>query len=338
MKPAHEATPPKLSVVLPCYNEAEGLVSLHRRLADTLDSLRLTFEIIFVDDGSSDGTWAEIEAISRRDAHVRGIRFSRNFGHQAALLAGLEVSKGQAAVVMDSDGQHPPELIPQMVDRWLKGAEVVNTLREEVGGQSIFKRVSSALYYRFFTKLTGIRMRAGQADFRLMDRKVIDAVLTVRNRRPFFRGFVAWVGFRQEYLAYKPEIRLAGTSKYSLSRMLLLALDGSISFSYTPIRITAFLGLGMTLFSFAYGLYAIIVRLFLAESMENLAPGWASIASLLSFGFGVIFMQLGLIGEYVARLYIEGGVRPIYIVAEHLGPQVSDDENLKRLSTPVPSR
>ena len=306
----------KLSVVLPCFNEEDNVRPMMEALAELDQGLSCRIETIFVDDGSSDSTWARIREASAEFQNVRGVRFSRNFGHQAALLAGLGYATGDAVVTMDADLQHPPSLLPAMLDSWRKGAEVVTTTRRDDKKLPLVKRVTSALFYRLFRLLTGLPITAGQADFRLLDRKVVRALLDFKENGLFLRGLVCWMGFKHDDLVYSAGQRHAGRTKYSARRMVLLALDSAFSFSNIPLRIGLIVGLGMTGLCFTYGLYALVVRVFFHKYFVNLVSGWASLAVLISFMFGLLFIQIGLLGEYLARVYMECKGRPRYIVSE----------------------
>ncbi len=314
----------KLSFVVPCYNEEENVGSIVAAILQQGLQARYDLELILVDDGSSDGTWAAIQSASSMHPSLRGLRLSRNFGQQAALLAGLTSAPGAAGVSMDADLQHPPALLPDMVGCWRDGAKIVTTTRIDTTRTPWPKRLTARLYYRLFKLLTGLPLAAGQADYRLLDQKVVQAILSCREGNLFLRGLISWVGFPRQNLAYEVQPRHAGSTKYSWKKMLMLALDGAFSFSNTPLRLGLGLGLCVTALAFAYGLYAVAVRLFFKESFGELVPGWASLAGLISLMFGLLFMQLGLMGEYLARVYMEAKGRPQFIVADAVEGKVRE--------------
>jgi len=305
----------RFSLIVPCFNEESNIGPLLDNIFSAMEHFP-DFELIFVDDRSTDDTWKEIKKASSEDSRVKGIRLSRNFGHQAALLAGLTQSTGKGAIIsLDADLQHPPEIIPMLIKKWEKGAQVVNTIRKDNNSTSFAKRISSKAFYKIFSFLAGSKLEPGQADFRLMDRVVVDAILALKERKPFFRGLISWMGFKQEVIHFNAPPRFSGKTKYTLRKMILLAVDGSISFSYIPIRFSILMGFCMTCFALSYGLYAIIVKLFFSH-LQGFIPGWASIIALISLFFGVLYIQVGLIGEYIARIYIEGKTQPIYVISE----------------------
>ncbi|MCX7634210.1 MAG: glycosyltransferase family 2 protein [Syntrophales bacterium] len=306
---------PDLSIVVPLYNEEGSITALYGALTSVLTSMGLTYEIILVDDGSTDGTPEQAEIIASQDDRVRIITLSRNFGHMTALTAGLDHAIGRAVITMDGDLQHPPELLPVLVERWQDGAEVVNTIRQERLPLFSFKRFSAVLFYRLFSWMGGIRMPPNAADFRLLDRKVVDALKTLRERGRFIRGLVSWVGFRQDFVAYEPQRRGTGRSKYPLKRMLSFAVDGIVSFSSLPLRAAVYLGLAVAGISFLDLLYALYIRLFTDRAVE----GWTSLLVAVLFLGGVQLIFLGVIGEYLSRIYEETKQRPLYIIKKRKG-------------------
>jgi len=312
----------KISIVLPCFNE-EGNIQI---LVETLTRLPLSHvdtEIIFVDDGSSDRTWEAIKKASSADARVRGVRLARNFGHQPALLAGLSVARGEAIISLDGDMQHPPELIVRMLDLWADGAEVVTTTRKFDERLPFVKKITSPLFYKTFSLLTGLDIQPGQADFRLLDRKVLDTVLSCGEKFFFIRGMISWVGYRRVDLEYTPNERHAGESKYNLRRMLRFAADGIFSFSVLPIRFSLITGCLVLSFCLLYALYAVTVHFGLFPGASDAIPGWASLVVIICSMFGMLFVQLGIIGEYIGRIYSEVKGRPRFIVSEQCSSEVT---------------
>ncbi|MCS7243034.1 MAG: glycosyltransferase family 2 protein [Candidatus Caldatribacterium sp.] len=300
----------RLSVVVPVFNEEEVLPETYRRLTEVMEGLALPYEIVFVDDGSKDQSPRLLDELARRDPRVRVIHFSRNFGHQAAITAGLDYARGEAVVVIDADLQDPPEVIPEMVAKWQEGYEVVYGQRVRREGETLFKRLTASFFYRLLRFMTDIDIPLDTGDFRLMDRKVVEVMKLLREKNRFIRGLVAWVGFRQIALPYVRHRRLAGTTKYPLRKMLRLAWDGITAFSNKPLKVAAYLGLALSLFSFLY-LVAIVVAKLLGKST---VPGWASLAVMNLFFSGIILIILGIMGEYLGRMYEEAKNRPLYIV------------------------
>jgi len=306
---------PVLSIVLPAYNEADNLRDACAQLAKVLDSTNLRWEIIIADDGSQDATWSEILALHRADSRVKGVQLSRNFGHQYALFAGLTHAAGDAVISMDADLQHPPELIPELVEQWRAGYKIVNTVRLDPRTLSAFKRVTSALYYTMLSKLSGVPMRRGMSDCRLLDRQVLDELASFGEAGLFLRGLVMWVGYPMTWVPFACRDRLRGESKYTLKKMFLFALDGVTSFSVVPLRIGVLIGALTSLLAFGELTYALVMKL----SGGRTVPGWASAVSVVSFLFGVLFILLGLIGEYVGRILIEVRRRPRFLINARIG-------------------
>lgn len=310
----HEAQ--MLSVVVPSYNEETVLLETHRRLSAALQALEgLNHEIIYVDDGSGDGTFDILKDLCSEDDHVKVIRFSRNFGHQMAVSAGIEHATGDAVVLIDADLQDPPEVIREMVAQWRKGYKVAYGLRTDRAGETRFKRWSAKVFYRFINLLSAVDIPVDTGDFRLMDRMVVDALLAMPERDRFVRGMISWVGFSQVAVPYRRERRFAGDSKYPFFRMVRFATDGILSFSIVPLRIATFVGFMTVVVAFLGIGYVLFVRL----STDSWVPGWAGLIIAVLFMGGVQLLSLGVIGEYVGRIYGETKQRPIYLVQERLG-------------------
>jgi dolichol-phosphate mannosyltransferase len=306
---------PTLSVVAPAFNEADNLERFHEEVEAVLDGLGLSWELILVDDGSRDATWEAIRALHARDPRVRGVRFSRNFGHQYALLAGLSRARGDAVVSMDADLQHPPPVIAELVAEWRKGSTIVHTVRRDPETVSWFKRVSSRLFYRLFSFLSGTHLSAGMADFRLLDRQVVRNLLDFPEEGLFLRGLVHWIGFPSSSVTFECQPRFAGTTSYTLKKMLRFAWTGVTSFSLVPLRLSILLGFVTSLFAFEQGVEAVYRKLVLHETV----PGWAQLMVVSTLLFGVLFIMLGIVGEYVGRVLVEVRRRPRFIVREELG-------------------
>lgn len=307
---------PLISIVVPAFNETENIPVLHQRLQAVLDSgLRCRWELILVDDGSRDNTWKVICELCERQANVRGIRLSRNFGHQYALMAGLEYAAGDAVITMDCDLQHPVEALPQMIDAWMSSHQIVKMVRQDAPHTGLLKKWTSRLYYALFTWLSDVPMRPGLADFRLIDRQVLEELKRFQEEGLFLRGLVEWVGFRSCELPYQAADRMRGTSQYSVKKMLKLAWHGVSSFSILPLRIGMIFGIAGTVLSILGILYALYGKWIQGE----VVPGWASIVMGTSLLFSLLFVYLGILGEYIGRIVIEVRNRPRFIVMEKKG-------------------
>jgi glycosyltransferase involved in cell wall biosynthesis len=305
-----------LSIVVPCYNEAAVLPEFHRRVVAVLEQCADTsFEIVYTDDGSHDQTPNLLRQLQASDARVRVVTLSRNFGHQIALSAGLGHASGEAVVIIDADLQDPPEVIPEMIARWRDGYQVVYGLRAGRAGETVFKRWTAKGFYRLINKLSAIEIPLDVGDFRLLDRKVVDVLLAMPERDRFVRGMISWIGFRQVAVIYDRAPRVAGESKYPLVKMLRFAVDSVISFSFVPLRLAIWLGFGAIAASFAGIVYALVIRFYTTTWVR----GWDSIFTAVLFLGGVQLITLGIVGEYVGRIYAEVKLRPLYVVSERLG-------------------
>jgi dolichol-phosphate mannosyltransferase len=299
--------------VAPVYNEEETLPAFYRRMTATLESLGEPYELILVNDGSRDGSYALLCELHQQDPRVRVVDFSRNFGHQIAISAGLDYARGQAVIIIDSDLQDPPEVIPQLVERWRSGAEVVYAQRRQRPGETRFKLVTAAAFYRLITRITAVPIPRDTGDFRLLDRHVVDALVAMREHHRFMRGLSAWVGFRQEGVLYDRAERFAGTSKYPLARMVRFSMDAITSFSYVPLQLATTAGFVLSGLSLLGIVVAALLRL------ANVAiQGQATTLILVLFLGGIQLIFLGIIGEYLGRIYDEVRKRPLYLVRDVL--------------------
>ena len=298
-----------LSVVVPVYDEEESLPELARRLGAVLDDLDLESEVLLVDDGSTDSSYPLMVELSGRDPRFKVVHLSRNFGHQVAITAGIELARGDAVVIMDSDLQHPPELLPAFLERWRAGYDVVYGVMQE-RTESWFKRLTARVFYTLLRRLTRVEMPPAAGDFRLIDRHAVDAFVAMRERNRYVRGMVAWVGFRQVGLEYACPPRFAGRSKYTVRKMLRLALDAIFSFSTVPLRLALQLGLVVSACSVLFGLASLASKFAGVE----VVPGWVTIIVVTTFLGGMQLIVLGVMGEYVGRVYDEVKRRPLYLV------------------------
>jgi len=318
----------KYSIVIPIYNEEESFPALVRRLREVMDRLDGPAEVVLVDDGSRDASYELMTAVNREDPRFKVLQLSRNFGHQIAITAGMDMAAGQAVIVMDADLQDPPEVILQMAARWQEGYEVVYAVRERREGETVFKRKTATLFYGLQRRLAEIDQPVEVGDFRLVDRKALDAFLQMRERNRYVRGMFSWVGFRQTAVPYVRASREAGESKYPLRKMLRLALDGFIGFSTAPLRFALTLGLLISVASVTYGIVAIALKL---AGLPDV-PGYASLLATITFLSGVQLTVIGMVGQYVARIYDEVRARPLYLVQDARGFAVEglpDAEDLR---------
>ena len=305
-----------LSVVVPCYCEEATIGDAHRRFVAALENVpALDFELIYVDDGSHDATLDLLRGFQRADSRARVVAFSRNFGQQMAITAGLANAAGDAVVVIDADLQDPPEVIPEMLERWRQGAEVVYGVRSEREGETIFKRWTSKMFHRLMARIADISIPLDAGDFRLMDRKAVDAFLTLQERDRFIRGMVAWIGFRQESVCYHRPPRLSGESKWPFAELVHLAVDGIVSFSFMPLRLATWTGFLAASLAMLGIVYAVFIRIF----TDTWIAGWTAIFITILFLGGVQLVLIGVLGEYLGRIYGEVKRRPLYLVKERLG-------------------
>jgi dolichol-phosphate mannosyltransferase len=304
-----------LSVIVPCFNEEEVIEHTNERLAKALGAITPDFEIIYVDDGSRDRTAELLHRIQASSPQVKVIRLSRNFGHQIAVTAGVEYARGEAIVLIDADLQDPPEVIADMVAKWREGYHVVYGQRIDRPGETRFKLWTAKAFYRLINRLSEVPIPLDTGDFRLMDRTVVDALGRMREKHRLLRAMTSWVGFKQVAVPYKRAERFAGTSKYPLRKMLVLAADGIVSFSAVPLKIVTTVGLAFSALSVLGILYAIVQRLF----TDIWVPGWTLIFITVLLIGGLQFIFLGVMGEYIGRIYSEAKNRPLFLVMEELG-------------------
>lgn len=302
-----------LSLVIPMLNEEEVLPELERRLTAVLAGLDLDSEVICVDDGSTDNTAQMVRELGARDPRFRLVRFSRNFGHQAAITAGIDLAGGDAVVIMDADLQDPPEVLPEMLQRWREGHEIVYGVREERTSDTAFKRWTASAFYRILDRISEVSAPRHAADFRLLDRAVVDALGSLRERDRYLRGMLAWLGYRTASVSYVRPDRSAGETKYSLSKMMRLAVDGMIGFSNVPLQFATTIGFFVSGLSFLVGAFALIQKI---VGVDALVRGWASMLVAIAFLGGVQLIVLGVLGTYLGRTYGEAKLRPLYVVAE----------------------
>ncbi len=298
------------------FNEEAGIDGFHSRLSSVLSSIGEAYEVVYVDDGSADGSWQHLADIAAADAHVRVIRFSRNFGHQIAITAGQDRALGQTVVTIDADLQDPPELIPAMIARWREGADIVYAVRTERKGETAFKKASASVFYRVLRRLADVDMPVDVGDFRLLSRRAADALQSMPEQHRYVRGMVAWMGFKTASVDYARDPRTAGETKYPLGKMVKFAADGILAFSVRPLRIATWLGLLTSCAAFAYALWLIVARI---TGVIPSVDGWTSLMVLILLLAGVQLMTIGALGEYVGRIYTEVRHRPLYLVSETLG-------------------
>lgn len=301
------------SVVVPVYNEEEVINETYKRLKGVMDGLGITYEIIFVNDGSRDRTRELAMEICKADRNIKFIDFSRNFGHQTAITAGMDYASGDAVVVIDADLQDPPEVIPEMLEKWREGYDVVYGQRIKREGETFFKKATAKIFYRTLNKLTDVEIPVDTGDFRLIDRKVCDALKKVDEKNRYIRGIISWLGFKSIAVPFVREKRFAGTTKYPLKKMLKFASDAIISFSHKPLKLATYFGFFLSFASFAYLIVTIVLKVF---NVIKTVQGWASLVAINLFFNGIILLILGIIGEYIGRIYDEAKNRPLYVIRE----------------------
>jgi len=307
-----------ITVVVPMFNESENIEILYRRLTDVLDTIKQPYEIICVNDGSKDDTLEKLRQINNRDGRVKVIDLSRNFGKEIALSAGFDYANGEIVVPIDADLQDPPEIIIEMIEKWKEGYDVVYAVRSERAGESCLKKWTAAIFYKLIAKISPVEIPVNTGDFRLMSRQVVEALKELRETQRFMKGLFGWVGFRQTAVMYKRDARYAGKSKLNYGKLWNLALEGITSFSYLPLQWSMYFGFFVAFFSFIYGIYMIVSTLIYG----NPVPGYPSLMVVILFLGGVQLFTIGIIGEYIGRIYTETKRRPLYFVREILGFEV----------------
>ncbi len=301
------------SVIVPMYNEEEVITETYKRLTKVMDGIGKNYEIIFINDGSRDNTRAIISEFCKNNKKIKMIDFARNFGHQIAITAGMDYAAGECMVIIDGDLQDPPELIPDMIKIWRNGYDVVYGKRKSRYGETFFKKITAKAYYRILRGLTNVEIPVDTGDFRLIDRKVCDALKQLPERSRYVRGLMSWVGFKQIAIEFERSERFAGETKYPLKKMLKLAMDGIMSFSYKPLKLASYIGAILSGISFLYLIFVLFQKLFFPETAQS---GWTSLIAVSLFFNGIILLMLGIIGEYIGRIYEEAKGRPLYIISE----------------------
>jgi glycosyltransferase involved in cell wall biosynthesis len=314
---------PVYSFVIPIYNEEETLWELYKRVSALISQLDGDSEVILVDDGSKDSSYEIISKLNSVDSRFKVAQLSRNFGHQVAITAGMDLAEGQAVIIMDADLQDPPEVVIEMAKRWREGYDVVYGVRKERHGETWFKKTTASAFYRLLRRLTDLQISTNAGDFRLVDRSALDAVRSMREHNRFVRGMFSWVGFRQTGVEYIRSERFAGETKYPLRKMIKLAIDGALSFSVAPLRFSLHIGSVIAVISFLSALFAIMAKLCGSHAI----PGWAFIIAGVFFLGGVQLMLVGILGEYIGRIYEEVRHRPLYLIKDAVGfPELTTRE------------
>ncbi len=304
-----------LSIIVPVFNEESLIRESVRRLVSTASRLTSSYEIIFIDDGSTDQSWALLKEERQKNPHLRILSFSRNFGHQMAITAGMDHVKGDVVITIDADLQDPPELIEKMIAQWQEGYDIVYARRSHRLGETIFKKFTATIFYRLIRKISNVDIPVDVGDYRLMSRRALDSMNQLRERHRYVRGLVAWLGYKQGFVDYVREKRFAGKTKFSLMRMIKFSLDGIASFSIAPLRLATMLGFACAGFSFLYILYALYANFIL----HDVVRGWTTVIIAVFFLGGVQLICLGIIGEYLGMIHDESKQRPLYVVRESLG-------------------
>lgn len=301
----------KISVIIPCFNEQESLEAFNNALIDALPQ-KYQYEIIYVNDGSNDQTYQVILKLAEGNPNIKYISLSRNFGHQNALKAGYDYASGDCAISLDADLQHPPEVIPTLISKWEEGFEIINTLRRDHQSISFAKKTSSGLFYKMMNKLSDVTIENGMADFRLVDKKILKQLKLFQENSLFFRGIIPWMGYKQIVVPFIANERFAGTTKYTFKKMVKFATTGITAFSVKPLKLSIYLGVIIALGAFIYGLFALYVHLF----TNNAITGWTSVIISVLFVGGINLLMLGIIGEYLGKLFIENKRRPNYLISD----------------------
>src|SRR5574344_475955 len=303
-----------ISIVVPVFNENENIFEFYKRVTAVMAELSYDYELVFIDDGSKDETPIYIKQLADKDKRVQGYVFSRNFGHQLALTCGMDQARGDAVITMDGDLQHPPELIPKLLSLWEEGYEIVQTIRQATEDASFFKNLTSATYYKLINALSDVHITPGGSDFRLLDRKVVETFKEYHERARFIRGLINNIGYKTTTLEFVAPPRFAGKSKYNLHKMLHFALDGITSFSKVPLRLAFYMGLLSGLISVLLLFHVLYVKYIIDDAV----PGWATMTASVLFLGGIQLVGIGIVGEYVGRIFEEVKQRPLYIVREHI--------------------
>ncbi|NMH71701.1 glycosyltransferase family 2 protein [Bacillus sp. RO2] len=314
-----------ISIVVPMYFEEEVAQECYNRLKGVMDEHYYNYEFIFVNDGSTDRTMEILNSIAAMDPRAKIVNFARNFGHQTAVTAGVDYARGDAIIIIDADLQDPPEVIPSLVEKWREGYEVVYAKRKKRAGETKFKLLTAKYFYKFLNYMADIEIPKDTGDFRLIDRKVADVFTQMTERNRFVRGMFSWIGFKQTFIEYERDERFAGETKYPLRKMLRFASDGIIAFSTKPLKIVMSLGFFSVLVSFGVLAYTILVKLF----GQEVEAGWASIMVAITFFSGIQLLGMGIVGEYIARIYDESKNRPIYVVRETVN--LGENETIEKI-------
>ncbi len=313
---------PTISIIAPIYNEIGNIDALYERVKQTMENTSETWELVLVDDGSQDGSTEKIRQLSQADQRIQAVIFARNFGHQIAVSAGLDYSQGQAVVIIDADLQDPPEIIPELITKWREGYEVVYAVRTEREGETWFKKTTAALFYRLIYRITDVDIPLDTGDFRLLDRKIVNILCQMGERHRFLRGMTSWIGFRQIGVPYKRAARMTGTTKYPIKKMVKFASDAITGFSYFPLQVATYMGF----ISAGLSIIAIPVVIIMRLAGSQAFFGQATTLIAVLFLGGIQLISLGILGEYIGRLYDEAKGRPLYIVSEAPGEPKSECE------------
>ncbi len=305
----------ELSIVVPVFNEESNIWPLYDRLIITVEKITEDYEILFIDDGSTDSTVDKVVQLRKRDERVKLVSFSRNFGHEMANSAGFRKAKGQAVVIIDGDLQDPPELIEDMYKKYQEGFDIIYAKRKKRKKETILKKATSKLFYRIMRFMSYVELPLDTGDFRLLSRRVVNEINKLDEHNRFFRGITHWVGFNITYVEFDRDERHSGETKYNYFKLIKLAIDAILSFSYKPLKIFSFVGFGMSILSFMFMLYWIVYKMI----TNNPIDGWTSLVAIILFCFGIVMMQISVLGEYIARIYEEVRHRPLFIVSKEEG-------------------